>query len=260
MIIDFHCHIYPSKIAAKASKSVGDFYNYPMQYTGLPEELIESGSKISVEKFVILPVATKAMQVEPSNNFTIEQCQEHPEFIGFGTMHPDYDNYRAELFRIKEAGLRGLKLHSDFQKFQIDAPRMDDIYDILTDLQMPLIIHAGDCRYDFSGPQRVLNLHKKHPKLTLIAAHFGGYTEWDESMKYLAGEDIFFDTSSTLEWLPVEKANAMIKAHGADHFLFASDFPMWDHEGEFERFNRLELTENEREAILHKNAERLLGL
>ena len=57
MIIDFHCHIYPSKIAAKASKSVGDFYNYPMKWTGLPEELIESWSKIGVDKYVILPVA-----------------------------------------------------------------------------------------------------------------------------------------------------------------------------------------------------------
>ncbi len=260
MIIDFHCHIYPAKIAEKASKSVGDFYNYPMKYHGSPEELLESGSKIGVSKYVILPVATKAMQVEPSNNFTIEQCEEHPEFIGFGTMHPDYDNYEAELHRIKAAGLRGIKLHSDFQKFQIDAARMDSVYDIMTDLEMPLIMHAGDYRYDFSGPQRILNLHKKHPKLTLIAAHFGGYTEWEESMKWLVGEDVYFDTSSTLEWLPLEKANEMIRKHGVEKFLFASDFPMWDHEEELERFMKLDLTNEERDMIFHKNAERLLGL
>ena len=260
MIIDFHCHIYPAKIADKASKSVGDFYNYPMKYHGYPEELLESGSKIGVSKYVILPVATKAMQVEPSNNFVLEQCEEHPEFIGFGTMHPDYDNFEAELKRIKAAGLRGIKLHSDFQTFQIDAPRMDAVYDVMTDLEMPLIMHAGDYRYDFSGPQRILNLHKKHPKLTLIAAHFGGYTEWDKSMEYLVGQDVYFDTSSTLEWLPVEKANEMIRKHGIEKFLFASDFPMWDHEGELERFNRLDLTDEEREMIFHKNAEKLLKL
>ena len=137
---------------------------------------------------------------------------------------------------------------------------MNAVYDIMTDLELPLIMHAGDRRYDFSGPQRILNLHKKHPKLTLIAAHFGGYTEWDKSMEYLAGEDVYFDTSSTLEWLPVEKANAMIRKHGVEKFLFASDFPMWDHEGELERFNRLDLTEEEREMIFHKNAEKLLKL
>ena len=144
--------------------------------------------------------------------------------------------------------------------FQIDAARMDAVYDVMTDLELPLIMHAGDYRYDFSGPERILHLHKKHPKLTLIAAHFGGYTEWDKSMEYLVGEDIYFDTSSTLEWLPVEKANEMIRKHGVEKFLFASDFPMWDHEGELERFNRLDLTDEEREMIFHKNAEKLLKL
>ena len=126
-------------------------------------------------------------------------------------------------------------------------------------------IHIDDYFYPSSLPEEIdaeefEKERQKHPKLTLIAAHFGGYTEWDESMKYLVGEDIYFDTSSTLEWLPVEKANAMIRAHGTDKFLFASDFPMWDHEGELERFNRLDLTEEEREMIFHKNAEKLLKL
>ena len=137
---------------------------------------------------------------------------------------------------------------------------MDNVYDIMTDLGLPLIMHAGDYRYDFSGPQRILNLHKKHPKLTLIAAHFGGYTEWDESMKWLVGEDVYFDTSSTLEQIPVEKANEMIRKHGVEKLLFGFDFPMWDHEEELERFNRLDLTAEEREMILHKNAEKLLKL
>lgn len=260
MIIDFHCHIYPSKIADKAAKNIGDFYNYPMRYHGHSEELLASGSKIRVTKYVILPVATKAEQVVHSNDFVIEQCNQHPQFIGFGTIHPEYEKYGDELMRIKDAGLCGIKLHSDFQKFPVDATCMDSIYSLMTDLNLPLIVHAGDYRYDFSGPKRILNLHKKHPNLTLIAAHFGGYTEWDESIKYLVGQDIYFDTSSTLEWIPVEKANKMIRAHGAEKFLFATDFPMWDHEEELEKFNRLDLTGEEREAILYKNAEKLLGL
>ena len=79
-------------------------------------------------------------------------------------------------------------------------------------------------------------------------------------MKYLVGEDVYFDTSSTLEWLSLDKANKMIRAHGVEKFLFASDFPMWDHEEELERFNRLDLSDEEREMILHKNAEKLLKL
>lgn len=260
MIIDFHAHIYPSKIAEKASKAIGDFYNAPMAYHGSPEQLLESGSKIGVDIYIVHSAASKPMQVESINNFIIESVAEHPEFVGFGTMHADYDNFAAELKRIKEAGLKGIKLHPDFQKFQIDSPKMDAIYDVLSDLGMPVLVHAGDCRYDFSGPKRILNVHKKHPGLKIIAAHFGGYTEWDKSMEYLVGQDVYFDTSSTLWKLPLEKANEMIKKHGYKKFLFGSDYPMWDHEDEFERFNQLDLTSEERDAILYKNAQKLLEL
>lgn len=260
MIIDFHAHIYPNKIAEKASKAIGDFYNAPMAYHGSPEQLLESGSKIGVDIYIVHSAASKPMQVESINNFIIESVAEHPEFVGFGTMHADYDNFAAELKRIKEAGLKGIKLHPDFQKFQIDSPKMDAIYDVLSDLGMPVLVHAGDCRYDFSGPQRILNVHKKHPGLKIIAAHFGGYTEWDKSMEYLVGQDVYFDTSSTLWKLPLEKANEMIKKHGYKKFLFGSDYPMWDHEDEFERFNQLDLTSEERDAILYKNAQRLLKI
>lgn len=260
MIIDFHAHIYPEKIAVKATKSIGDFYNAPMAYNGSPEELIASGDKIGVTKYIVHSTATKPMQVESINNFILESVEKYPQFVGFGTMHQDYDNFESELKRIKAAGLHGIKLHPDFQKFQIDSQRMDAIYDVMADLGLPVLVHAGDCRYDFSGPKRIKNVLDKHPNLTVIAAHFGGYTEWDKSLEYLVGQNVYFDTSSTLWKLPVEKANEMIKKHGYKKFLFGSDFPMWDHEDEFERFNQLDLTVEERDAILYKNAQKLLGM
>lgn len=260
MIIDFHAHIYPNKIAEKATKSIGDFYNAPMKYNGHPDELILSGSKIGVTNYVVHSTATKPMQVESINNFILEEVENHPEFIGFGTIHPDYNDFETELKRIKNANLYGVKLHPDFQKFQIDCAKMDNIYETLASLNLPVLVHAGDCRYDFSGPKRIRNVLEKHPNLTLIAAHFGGYTEWDHSIEFLVGQKVFFDTSSSLWKLPLEKANQIIKMHGIEKFLFGSDFPMWDHEEEFERFNKLDLSSNEKDLVLYKNAQNLLKL
>jgi len=260
MIIDFHAHIFPAKIADKASKSIGDFYTSPMEYNGSVEKLLESGSKIGVSKYIVHSTATKAPQVEAINNFIIEEAALHKEFIGFGSIHPDYENFEEELKRIKAAGLKGIKLHADFQKFQMDDSKMDPIYEVLTSLNMPVLAHAGDYRYDFSGPKRILNVINKHPKLQMIAAHFGGYTEWENSVKYLVGKKVFFDTSSTLWKLPVETAMEMIRNHGVENFFFGSDYPMWDHEGEMERFNKLSLNSNDKDAILYKNACNLLNL
>ncbi len=261
IIVDFHAHIYPAKIADKASCAIGDFYDVKMRYCGSPELLLESGRKIGVKYYIVHSTATKAAQVESINNYIIGEVKEHPEFVGFGTIHPDYENYEAELKRIKEAGLRGVKLHPDFQKFAVDTPAMDDIYDVIAKLKMPILVHAGDYRYDYSGPKRVLHVLQKHPDLIVVAAHFGGYTQWDESQKYLVGQNVYFDTSSSLWQLPIEQAMDMIHAHGADKFLFGSDYPMWDHEDElYNRFNKLPLTEEERKLILYKNAFRLLGI
>lgn len=261
IIVDFHAHIYPAKIADKASLTIGEFYDTTMSFNGSSENLLESGREIGVKYYIVHSTATKPEQVEAINNYIIGEMKLHPEYIGFGTIHPDYQNFKEELKRIKEAGLKGIKLHPDFQKFTVDTPEMDPIYDVIAELKMPVLAHAGDCRYDFSGPKRILNVLKKHPDLIFIAAHFGGYTEWGEAQKYLVGENVYFDTSSTLWKLPVEQANQMIKEHGADKILFGSDYPMWGHKDELEnRFNKLNLTSQEREMILYKNAYRLLDL
>lgn len=259
-IIDFHAHIFPAKIALKASKAIGDFYKAPMLYNGSVAELLASGDAIGVERYIVHSTATKSEQVSSINDFIIGEVSREKRFIGFGTIHPDYPGADGEISRIREAGLAGIKLHPDFQRFEIDDGKMDGIYERLAADGIPVLVHAGDCRYDFSGPRRIARVLDRHPSLRLVAAHFGGYTEWDEALESLAGRELMFDTSSTLWKLPKEAALAIIRKHGTERFLFGSDFPMWDHAGELERFLALGLSERENEAILGKNALGYLGL
>jgi len=259
-IIDFHAHIYPAKIAVKATQAIADFYQAPMVYHGSVEELLESGSAIGVEKYIVHSTATKPAQVVSINDFIISEISKESRFVGFGTLHPDFEGADAEISRLIPAGLKGIKLHPDFQRFEIDTPKMDPIYDRLSAENIPVLMHAGDCRFDFSGPKRIARVLDRHPSLRVIAAHFGGYSEWDDSFEYLAGRDLWFDTSSTFWKLPKDRALAMIRKHGVSRFLFGSDFPMWDHKGEYERFLSLGLSEEENSAILYRNAASLLGL
>lgn len=259
-IIDFHAHIYPEKIAAKASRTIGEFYGAPIVWHGLVSELLESGSRIGVGRYVVHSTATRAEQVVSINDYIIGEAGKEDKFIAFGTMHPGFTEVEAEIVRIKNAGVRGIKLHPDFQKFEADTPGMDDIYELIAEAGLPVLIHAGDRRFDFSGPRRIAKVLERHPKLKLVAAHFGGYTEWEEAFELLAGKDLWFDTSSTLWKLPKDEALKMIEKHGAERFLFGSDFPMWDHAGELDRFLSLGLDARANEAILHGNAASLLDL
>ena len=157
-IIDAHAHIFPEKIADKATESISDFYSTPMQHTGNVQQLLESGKKIGVDKYLVFTTATKAEQVESINNFIAKQVSEHSEFIGLGTMHIDFTAFESELSRIKELGLNGIKLHPDFQKFNFDDEKLYPMYSLLSDLNMFVLTHAGDFRYGFSHPERIAKI------------------------------------------------------------------------------------------------------
>lgn len=253
-VIDFHAHIYPEKIAARASASVGEFYGCPVRFTGLREELLESGSAAGVVRYIVHSTATRPEQVVPINDYILGEVARESRFIGFGTVHPAFAGNADEIGRIKAAGLVGIKLHPDFQRFEADSPLMDPVYEQLSAAFMPVLFHAGDRRYDFSGPRRIARVLDRHPGLIVIAAHFGGYTEWKESFEILAGRDLYFDTSSTLWKLEPEQALSLMVKHGVSRFLFGSDFPMWDHAGELARIRSLGLSPADEERVLFGNA------
>lgn len=253
-IWDMHCHIYPDKIAEKAVHTIGEFYGIAMDHPGSSTELIKSGDKIGVSRYLVSSAATTPMQVESINNFIASQCAEHPQFIGFGTLHPDMEDCEQEVARLKQLGLKGVKLHPDFQKFCIDSPRAIVLYRACAEARVPILFHTGDKRYSFSSPVSLASAMDKVPDMVCIAAHFGGYSEWEKVVPVLNRDNVYFDTSSTLFELPAEKAGEMIEVLGEDKFFFATDFPMWDHVGELERFNKIKLTEKQREKIFSLNA------
>ena len=258
-IIDAHTHIFPGALAEKATASIGKFYNLPMNRVGTPHALVESGDKIGVSRYLVCSVATVPHQVSTINDFIFQKCEKYPSFLGFATLHPLMDDSFAEIDRIVSMGLRGIKLHADFQRFDMDDPVMFPIYERLQTLHLPVLMHAGDDRYDFSSPKRIRTVAERFPALICIAAHFGGYQKWQEAQETLKLPNVYFDTCSSLFALSKEDATGMISHFGADHFMFGTDFPMWDHEKELERFLALDLPEQTRDQILWKTFESLFG-
>ncbi len=258
-IVDAHAHIFPAKIAEKATAGIGTFYDVGMRYIGSPEHLLESGRAVGVDKYFVHSVATTPAQVRSINDFIAQQCAEHPEFIGFGTIHPGVEDISAEVENIIALGLRGVKLHPDFQLFNIDARSAMPIYECIAG-RLPLLIHMGDYRYEYSHPGRLARVLDAFPALDCIAAHFGGYTVWDEALDYLLPRRCWADTSSTMGMVnDIEYVRGLVKKWGTERLLFGSDFPMWDHTEEMERFAGLGLCGSELEAVMGGNALALLA-
>jgi predicted TIM-barrel fold metal-dependent hydrolase len=261
-IINAHAHIYPEKIAEKATTTIGIFYDIKMQMpAGTPDRLIEDGERAGVSRFVVHSVATTAHQVRSINEFIKRECEKHPEFIGFITLHQDLteEEITSEIDLAIENGMRGIKLHPDFQKFNIDDEGVEKFYRAARG-KLPILLHMGDDRYDYSAPRRLVNMARKYPDQIFIAAHFGGYRCWDEASIYKGLDNIYFDTCSSLMFITPKRARELIDLFGVDRFFFATDFPMWDAVGELERFNKIPMTDTEREMILAGNIKRLLNL
>ena len=261
-IIDAHAHIYPEKIAKKATDTIGVFYDIEMEMpAGTAERLLEEGRRAGVSRYVVHSVATTAHQVRSINEFIRREMEAHPEFIGFITLHQDLteDEVRAEVDWAVENGFRGIKLHPDFQKFNIDDEVAQKFYRAASG-RLPILFHVGDDRYDYSKPERLVRMARRYPELTFIAAHFGGYRCWDDAPLYVGLPNVYFDTCSSLPFISPERARQIIDMLGAERFFFATDFPMWDAVGEMERFNEIPMTSQEREMILSGNIKRLLGI
>ena len=256
-ITDCHAHIFPSKIAEKASVGIGDFYDTKMRYLGDCEHLLESGSKAGISRYWVHSVATTPAQVRTINDFIAQQCEIHPEFVGFGTIHPGAD-VEAELDHLVELGLCGVKIHPDFQKFRIDDKEALAIYDYIAG-KLPLIVHTGDYRYEFSQPQRMAKVLDMFPRLDCIGAHFGGWSVWDDAYEHLGSRRCWVDTSSTFGFIEnPEHVKDLVDKWGTERMLFGSDFPMWDHSDELRHVTSLGLSDAQLEAVLDGNAEALL--
>ena len=260
-IIDIHTHIYPSKIAQKATNSVRDFYQIPGSgnMDGTVELLRQRGAIAGISRYTVLPVSNAPGRVQSINRFILEQTQIYQDFIGFGTVHAAMPDIEAEVQWILDHGLKGIKMHPDSQRFPIDDPRLHPVYDAVQG-KIPVMLHMGDPRYNYSHPVRLRHVMDIFPQLQVIAAHFGGYQMFDIAKEQLYDTNCIFDISSAMMFMEPGEAERYINIYGAERMAYGTDYPLWDPVEEVQRFQRLKLTGAQFDQISHRTAQYILGL
>lgn len=260
-IIDIHTHIYPDKIARKATESVRVFYGGigETDMDGTERTLLRRGREAGISRFVILPVAIRPDRVQSINNFILQKAAQTPEYIPFGTVHAAMDGLSQEVERLLTAGVKGIKMHPDSQCFPIDDPRLFPLYEIIRG-RVPVMLHMGDARYNYSHPIKLRKILDMFPGLSAIAAHFGGYSMPETARELLQDTDCVMDISSSMMFMEPGVPEKYINLYGAERMAFGSDYPMFDPVKEREFFLNLHLTHAQKEQIAYKTAERILNL
>ncbi len=262
-MIDFHCHIYPEKIADKARHNTGSFYGVTCgDCQGHARDLLSRCDEVGIHTCVIHGVATKPEQVHSINNFLANTIEAYPgRFAGFGTVHQDCEDIEAVVEEIYSLGLQGIKLHPDIQGVALNDPRCMRMFEACRGRLM-VLFHAGDDRYSYSNPAEILPVLRAFPDVTFIGAHLCGYRVWEEAVPMLAGrfDNLYVDCSSSSFAMERSDFKRYIEAYGTDRVLFGSDYPMWDPRTEYRILESLNLPKPVMEDICCNNAKRLLGL
>ena len=282
MIIDIHTHTFPDKIAAATLDKLKHL-SHTIPFTdGTAAGLAASMARAGVDRSVVMPVATSPRQVPHVNDASarMNELGAQTGVLSFGCMHPDFDGWKEELARVRDLGLKGIKLHPQYQDTDFDDPRYLRILDRCGELGLVVLTHAGlDIGMpgkDNCAPEMVARALEQVGPVKLVLAHMGGWRQWDRVEALLPGTGVYLDTSFSLgEITPLDDGHyrpgdlplldeaaflRMVRRFGSDRILFGTDSPWDDQETALARLRALPLEPAELEAILGGNAKRLLGI
>ncbi|MGA1823566.1 MAG: amidohydrolase family protein [bacterium] len=261
-IIDIHTHIFPDELAEKTVKYLAEEANIQSYLNGTAADLENSMKSAQISLSVNQPIATKPSQVQSINNWAKKIESDH--IISFGTIHPHFEDFVEEIKRIKDLGIKGVKIHPDYQNFYVDDESVFPLYECLERNNMIILFHAG---VDIglyppahATPERLSRVIDAFPKLKVIAAHLGGFDSWDDVEKYLLGKNIFFDTAYVIDYMDRDKMVRIMKEHGFDKILFATDSPWKSQYDEVKKITSLPIPARVKEDILFENACHLLNI
>ncbi len=263
MIFDTHLHFFPDALAPRAMKALSDTTETIACTDGTLASTIERFDEWGVDGGIALHIATNPKQQENVNNFAYES--QGGRFLSFGSVHPEAENAISELQRIAGMGLRGIKLHPDYQDFYVEEERIFPIYAECERLHLPIVFHAGwdplspddiHCK-----PEKLRHVAESFPKLRIIAAHMGAAYAPEEAKKYLSGLDnLWIDTAVMDKFLDSKSFEGMVKSFGADRILFATDCPWSKADDIISIIERANLSAKDKELIYYRNAFKLFGI
>ena len=263
MIIDFHVHMFPDAMAQKTIDILAEKAKLTAYSDGSVSMTLAKMQKAGVTKAVHQNIATNPRQMKKVNDFAIYTNQ-LDAFVSFGSVHPDAPDYEAELDRLCEAGIRGIKLHPDYQQFFIDDVHMQPIYEAALKRGLIILFHTG---LDYglpdpvhATPEAVSHTLGLFSGEKVVFAHMAGFSMNEEAVEHVIGRDVYIDTSCMTGFAEPEMFKMMLEAHKPDKILFATDFPWNNFEREVHSIENMPLAPTLKQNILWKNAEKLLGL
>lgn len=258
-IIDFHTHAFPDSIASRALSVLQENSGVAPETDGTVAGLLALMDATGVDKAVVHSIATRKEQVDSILAWALSIKTDR--IIPFASLHPLTPDPDEAAARIVKAGICGIKLHPQYQNFEVDDPKVFPLYQAISDAGVVLLMHAGyDIAFtddDKASPIRFARVVREFPKLKMVLAHMGGWNCLDQFIEHLAGKNITIDTAFTLGYCSPGQLQTILSRHGTDRIVFGSDSPWGRIAEQIGYVKSFPIPEEAKEKILFRNAQQL---
>jgi len=260
-IIDFHSHVFPQETAGEIVSKMKKRTGVPNVICGGPKELFQSIEEANIEISVILPVCTNPDKADTINSFAASLTS-HPRIVSFGSVHPLQKNWREAIKGFRAQGIKGLKIHNDYQEYMFNSRICMDIISAAYEEGLMVLAHTGtdpvSPNFTRCTPEMLRDAMPLLRQGVFIAAHLGGLMRLEEAKRYVFGSDIYIDTSMMSVYYPLDHCKEALLSHNPDKILFGSDSPWGCPKTFADEIRGMELGAELTEKILYKNAKNLL--
>lgn len=269
MIIDFHTHCFPDKIAKSTIDALEKKSDGKASTDGTVLGLIKALERANADIAVSLPVLTKPTQFDSVARFAIAVNEEYGDkdrkIISFAGMHPLCDDIKGKMKFLKDNGIKGVKIHPDYQGTFIDHEGYVEILKCAKDLDLIVVTHSGidDGYKDMPvrcPPELVKKVIEKVNHDKFVLGHYGAHKQWQKVLDLLCDFNVYFDTAFTFHEIDENLFKKILLKHGEDKVLFATDCPWRDIKDDLEILKSYNLDKTVLDKILYKNAKKLLGI
>ncbi|MCQ2387536.1 MAG: amidohydrolase family protein [Clostridia bacterium] len=269
MLIDFHTHLFPDKIAEKTISMLAQNTNGKAYTDGTANGLISAMERADADICINLPVLTKPTQFDSITAFALDlnerQKDNKRRIISFAGMHPACDDIEGKMKYLKDKGFLGIKIHPDYQQTFINDEGYIKILNCAKEYDLIVVTHAGvDDGYIGEPvkcpPSLAREVIKKVNYNKIVLGHYGGHKQWQEVLDNLCDLDVYFDTAFTFHEIEKDIFLKILDKHGEDKILFASDCPWRDIVDDKNILLSYNLDKKVYDKIFYKNALKLLKI
>jgi predicted TIM-barrel fold metal-dependent hydrolase len=266
--VDIHVHFMPDQVLRKVWAYFDGLPGrvWPVRYRFDEATRLRMLGELGVIRHTALNYPHKPDMARWLNDWSLEFAARTPTAVACGTFYPEPE-VEAYVRDAIDAGVRVFKSHLQVGAYDPRDPLLDAVWGMLAEAGLPVVCHCGNGptpgRFTGAGP--IADVLARHPRLTLVVAHFGapGYGDFIElADRY---PNVHLDTTMAFTDFgnaPFPDAVRPRLADLAERIVLGSDFPNipYPYAHQIFALQRLDLGDDWLRAVLHDNGRRLLAV